>query len=200
MNLTRVQACSVAALTAVSFSTAASAIEPANIVHASEPAWSPYLVGGLIGLLSMATFYWSDKPIGVSTAYARIAGMLGKIVAPRYTLGLNYFKETQPVIEWEVMLLAGILIGSLLAAWSGDQLVSRWIPELWQTRFGEDSVIPRLVSAFVGGIAMAFGARLAGGCTSGHGISGALQLSIGSWIALLCFFLGGIAAAIPLFG
>ena len=39
-------------------------------------AWSPYLVGALIGVLSMATFYFSDKPLGVSTAYARLAGML----------------------------------------------------------------------------------------------------------------------------
>ena len=200
MNMTLVQVVGMAALTAVSFSTAASAMEPKNIVLAGEPAWSPYVVGGLIGLLSMATFYWSDKPIGVSTAYARIAGMLGKIVAPRYTLGLKFFKETPPVVEWEVMLLAGILIGSLLAAWSGGQLVGSWIPALWEARFGDDSVIPRLVSVFSGGILMAFGARLAGGCTSGHGISGALQLSIGSWIALLCFFLGGMAVAMPLLG
>ena len=47
--------------------------------------------------------------------------------------------------------------------------------------------------AFVGGAILAYGARLAGGCTSGRGISGALQLSVSSWIALACFF----AAAVP---
>ena len=47
---------------------------------------------------------------------------------------------------------------------------------------------------------MAFGARLAGGCTSGHGISGTLQLSVGSWIALVCFFIGGAATAMLMFG
>ncbi len=46
---------------------------------------------------------------------------------------------------------------------------------------------------------MAFGARLAGGCTSGHGISGALQLSLGSWIALVGFFVGGVPTAMLLF-
>jgi len=35
------------------------------------PAWSPYLVGALIGLLSMATFYFSAKPLGASSASAR---------------------------------------------------------------------------------------------------------------------------------
>ncbi len=34
----------------------------------SGGAWSPYLVGGLIGVLSMLTFYFSDKPLGASTA------------------------------------------------------------------------------------------------------------------------------------
>ena len=46
---------------------------------------------------------------------------------------------------------------------------------------------------------MAFGARMADGCTSGHGISGAMQLSVGSWIALLGFFVGGVATAMLLF-
>ena len=41
--------------------------------------------------------------------------------------------------------------------------------------------------AFGGGMLMAFGARLAGGCTSGHGISGTLQLNVASWISVICF-------------
>ncbi|MOA68345.1 putative inner membrane protein [compost metagenome] len=54
---------------------------------------------------------------------------------------------------------------------------------------------PRLGMAFVGGAIMAFGARLAGGCTSGHAISGALQLSVSSWVALVCFFVAAVATA-----
>jgi uncharacterized membrane protein YedE/YeeE len=53
--------------------------------------------------------------------------------------------------------------------------------------------------AFVGGIILAYGARLAGGCTSGHGISGALQLSVSSWVALTSFFIGAVATAHLLF-
>ena len=69
---------------------------------------------------------------------------------------------------------------------------------MWAERFGE-SVWLRLSVGFLGGGLMAFGARMAGGCTSGHGISGAMQLSVGSWIALLGFFVGGIATAMLLF-
>lgn len=165
----------------------------------SGPAWSPYLVGALIGVLSMATFYFSDKPIGASTAYARIAGMVGKLVAPRHTENLKYYRDTKPKVDWEVMLLVGVIGGAFLAAWSGGELTGEWLPPMWVARFGADSVGLRLAAAFAGGVFMAFGARMAGGCTSGHGISGTLQLSVGSWIAVVCFFVGGITTAMLMF-
>lgn len=162
-------------------------------------AWSPYLVGGLIGVLSMATFYFSDKPLGVSTAYARLAGMIARLFSKGHTDSLKFYQENEPKIEWGVMLAFGIVLGALLAAWSGGELSASWVPALWAERFG-DSVGLRGGIAFVGGVVMAFGARLAGGCTSGHGISGALQLSVGSWIALACFFAGGVFTAMLMFG
>jgi uncharacterized protein len=162
------------------------------------PAWSPYLVGALIGVLSMATFYFSDKPIGVSTGLAKLGGLIGMLFAPRHTKSLKYFDDNKPKIEWEVMLIFGVLIGALAAAWSGGEITARWVPEMWEARFG-GSVAYRLAIAFAGGALLAFGARLAGGCTSGHGISGALQLSVGSWISLICFFVGGIATAMLMY-
>jgi len=165
----------------------------------SGPAWSPYLVGALIGLLTMLTFYFSDKPLGASTAYARVAGLIGKMVAPRHTESLKYYQDNKPAIDWEVMLVVGAIGGAFLAAWHGGELTGEWLPPMWEARFGKDSYAMRTVVALVGGVLMAFGARLAGGCTSGHGISGALQLSVGSWIALICFFAGGITTAMLMF-
>ncbi|HQX48315.1 MAG TPA: YeeE/YedE thiosulfate transporter family protein [Planctomycetaceae bacterium] len=164
------------------------------------PAWSPYLVGGLIGVLSMFTFYFSNKPLGASTAYARIAGMLGNMVAPRHTQSLKYFKDNPPKPGWELMLVIGVVIGALVSAWSGSELTGQLLPDLWQERFGSDSEMLRIGVAFAGGGLMAFGARMAGGCTSGHGISGTLQLAIGSWISAICFFIGGIITAMAMFG
>jgi uncharacterized membrane protein YedE/YeeE len=163
------------------------------------PAWSPYLVGALIGLLSMLTFYFSDKPLGASTAYARVAGMIGKAVAPRHTESLKYYQDNKPAVDWEVTLVVGAIAGAFLAAWHGNELTGEWLPPMWEARFGDGSLPFRIATALIGGILMAFGARLAGGCTSGHGISGALQLSVGSWIALICFFVGGIATAMLMF-
>jgi uncharacterized membrane protein YedE/YeeE len=157
------------------------------------------LVGALIGVLSMFTFYFCDKPIGASTAYARVAGLLGRLVARRHTDSLPYYAEKKPPkIGWEVMLVVGIVLGAFLAAWTGNEITGRWLPPMWVERFG-DSLWLRLVVGFWGGAVMAFGARMAGGCTSGHGISGALQLSVSSWIALIGFFVGGASAAMLLF-
>ncbi len=168
-------------------------------MDAQSGSWSPYLVGGLIGLLSMATFYFSDKPLGVSTAYARIAGMIGKVVANNHTSTLKFFQEKPPKVDWEVMLLFGLILGAMVAAFTGGETTGIWVPELWESRFG-NSVPMRLGVAFLGGAVMAYGARLAGGCTSGHGISGALQLSVSSWVALICFFASGVGVAYALFG
>ena len=163
------------------------------------PAWSPYLVGALIGFLSMLTFYFSNKPLGASTAYARLAGMIGLAVAPKHTESLAYYQKNKPAVDWEVMLLVGAVFGAFLAAWQGGELTGEWLPARWAARFGEGSVGLRLGAALLGGVLMAFGARLAGGCTSGHGISGTLQLAVGSWIAVICFFAGGIATAMLMF-
>ncbi len=164
----------------------------------SGPAWSPYLVGALIGILSWLTFYFAHKPLAASTAYARLAGLIGRAVAPRKTASLKFFQENPPKVEWEVMLMLGVLVGAFLSAWTGGELTGQWVPPMWEARFG-DSILLRLLTAFTGGAVMALGARLAGGCTSGHGISGTLQLSVGSWIALVCFFLGGVPVAMLLF-
>lgn len=165
----------------------------------SAPAWSPYLVGALIGVLSMLTFYFSDKPLGASTAYARLAGMIGLAVARKHTESLSYYQKNKPAVDWEVMLVVGAILGAFLAAWHGGELTGEWLPPMWAARFGEGSLGLRLGAALVGGVLMAFGARLAGGCTSGHGISGTLQLSVGSWIAVICFFAGGIVTAMLMF-
>lgn len=163
----------------------------------TSAAWSPYLVGALIGVLSWFTFLISNKPLGASTAYARISGMIGKVIAPRHTMSLKFFQDNTPKVDWEVMLVVGVIVGAAIAAWTGNELVTRWVPPMWADRFG-GAIAPRLIVALIGGTLMALGARLAGGCTSGHGISGAMQLAVSSWIALVGFFVGGVSTAMLL--
>lgn len=93
-------------------------------------AWSPYLVGTLIGLLSMATFYFSNKPLSVSTAYARLAGLAGNLFARGHTENLKFYQDTKPKIEWGVMLLLGMFLGGLIAATTGGEFAAAWVPPL----------------------------------------------------------------------
>lgn len=154
--------------------------------------WSPYIAGIGIGLLTIMTFKFSDKPVGASSAYASLSGMLGKLIAPFHTMKLKYFKENPPGLNWELVFVSSAIIGSFISAWTGGEFVVRMIPELWEQKFGVDSMNSYALSAFTGGILMAFGARLAGGCTSGHGISGTSQLSVASWVTLISLFLSGV--------
>ncbi|MFO7694391.1 MAG: YeeE/YedE thiosulfate transporter family protein [Vicinamibacterales bacterium] len=175
------------------------AAEPGvNALNYPGPAWSPYLVGAGLGVLSWLTFYFSDKPIGASSFYAQIAGFLGTLVAPRHTKSLAYFKAKPPRVSWGFVFVVATIAGGAIAALTGGEFANEWLPPMWEARFG-DSMALRAAIGFAGGLIMAFGARLAGGCTSGHGLSGTMQLNAASWIALISFVVGGIAVAIPLF-
>ena len=73
------------------------------------------------------------------------------------------------------------------------------VESLWRSRFGA-SRRKRYLVAFFGGVILMFGARLAGGCTSGHGISGSLQLALSGWVFFASVFVSGILTALMLFG
>ncbi len=175
------------------------AVDPKlNSLNYPGPTWSPYLVGAGIGVLSWLTFYFSDKPIGASSFYATVAGAVGKVFARRHTESLRYYQDNPPRFGWETLFVPAAIMGGFLAAWTGGDFTNEWLHPMWVARFGE-SIALRAGVCLGGGILMAFGARLAGGCTSGHGISGTLQLNVASWIAVICFFIGGIAVAMPLY-
>jgi uncharacterized membrane protein YedE/YeeE len=109
-----------------------------------------------------------------------------------------YYKKFSPSIEWDWMLVLGMIIGGFISAMLSGQFHLEWVPPKWSVTFGNLPLV-RWVVAFIGGIIMGIGARWAGGCTSGHGISGTLQLAISSWLAALCFFIGGILTAMLIF-
>lgn len=158
------------------------------------PRWSPYAVGIGIGVLSWLAFLLSDHPLGVSTAYARTSGMLEKAVRGKKVEEKAYYREFAPAIDWEWMLVAGLLAGAFLSAWMSGAFRWEVVPPLWRDAFG-DTPAARVMVALAGGFLTGLGARWAGGCTSGHGISGSLQLVVSGWVALLCFFAGGVIMA-----
>lgn len=160
--------------------------------------WSPYLVGAGIGVLSWLSFLLSNRPIGCSTAYVRVSGFSEKMIDRKKTESNQYYRTYLPELGWEVFLLAGVIVGALVASALSGNFELEVVPGLWQRAFGATPVFRSLV-ALLGGFLLGFGARFAGGCTSGHGISGTLQLAVSSWLAFICFFLGGSLTAFVLY-
>jgi uncharacterized protein len=160
--------------------------------------WSPYVVGVGVGLLSCVAFLLSDKPIGCSTAFSRTSGMIESLFRGGKVAEKAYYKKFAPSIDWEWMLVLGIFIGAFISARLSGDLRVEWVPPKWSITFGNNPIL-RWVVALIGGIVMGVGARWAGGCTSGHGISGTLQLAVSSWLAVICFFIGGIATALLIY-
>jgi uncharacterized membrane protein YedE/YeeE len=160
--------------------------------------WSPYVVGFGIGLLSWVTFLLSDKAIGCSTAFSRTSGMIEKLFRGVKVGEKAYYKKFAPSVDWEWMLVVGVFIGAFLSAELSGQFQGQWVPTKWAETFG-NTPFTRWIVALIGGTIMGIGARWAGGCTSGHGISGTLQLAVSSWLAVICFFIGGVATAMLMY-
>ncbi len=165
----------------------------------ARKSWSPYLAGAGIGVLSWFAFATADHPLGVTTAFENTAALAERAAAPQVEKENAYYTGRSPRIDWEWMLVVGVLLGAAASSrLSGDQ-TRESVPALWRRRFGGSAAL-RFLAAFVGGAVMMFGARLAQGCTSGHGISGALQLAVSSWIFLPTMFIAAIITARLLFG
>ena len=156
--------------------------------------WNAYLCGALSGFVSIGSVWFVGKYLGASTTFVRTAGMIENIFSPKKVASMPYFLKELPVIDWQWMFVIGIAIGAFIAAVIYGDFQIQWVPDKWTERFGS-SVSKRAIAAFLGGIIAIFGVRLADGCPSGHGLSGGLQLAVSGYIALICFFIGGLFAA-----
>ena len=166
--------------------------------------WSPYVVGAAIGVLSWVTFVAMGKALGTSTTMAKAAGLATAAVVPEHVEANAYYgKYFNPpkkmMFDWQFFLVLALPVGAFLASRLSGKGFRERVPKLWETRFGPGRA-KRYVAAFLGGAILLFGARLAGGCTSGHGISGGLQLAVSSWTFTFAMFASGIATAFALFG
>ena len=166
-------------------------------------SWSPYVVGVGIGVLSWLTFATANKPIGITTAFEYSAALTEQAAAPQVTqpyLDAKAKDNKSPKIDWEWMLVLGVLIGAYASSkMSGDRAPEERVPPLWRSRFGGSRGV-RYAGAFFGGLVMMLGARIAQGCTSGHAISGVLQLALSSWIFAPVMGIAGMAVAFLIYG
>ena len=166
----------------------------------ADGGWSPYLAGALLGLLAIASVYATTKMlgktkyIGASTSFVRAAGILEKTVSEERVTANEYFTKTNVRVDWQFMLVCGIFLGALISSSTDRSFKLESVPPTWEKRFGP-SIGKRAAGAFFGGIVAMVGARMAGGCPSGHGLSGMMQLSVSAFVALAMFFGLGIIVA-----
>lgn len=154
------------------------------------PRWVVFgVLFGLLGAAAIALY----GPIGVSATYPRAAGEVLGAVAPSWAAQSSYLQQLGGLLRPETMLVVGLLAGGLGAAWFGRRRGER--RETEPVHASERSARSRLLHAFVGGFLLLFGARLAGGCTSGHVISGILQLSVSGLVFGAGVFASGILTA-----
>ena len=182
-----------------------------SIVAVLREPWPWYLAGPLIGLVVPALLVFVGHAFGVSSSFRDICAgtMPGK---------LDYFaydwKDSGWRIGFVVGLVAGGAIGWLLlgpadpsatvVAISGAtraDLAALGITDqgglVPPALFSWDALgsAPGLVVLVAGGWLVGFGTRWAGGCTSGHAISGLSNLQLASLIAVVGFFAGGLVSA-----
>jgi len=159
-----------------------------------ETRWPPVPAGILIGISMLLAFVVSGRGIGASGAMTRLVAWVQHSIAPAVTEQSAYFGKyfadgAHPLNDYVVFLLAGLLIGSFVAAWLSKELRFEVL------RGPRASKVYRLVLALSGGMLSGFAARLARGCTSGQGLVGGAELSIGAWAFLMSIFVGGWMAA-----
>jgi len=163
-------------------------------------SWSPYAVGAAIGGLETVAMLTAKKPLGITTVFENIAVMAAEKIAPKKLNIEAYKKESghTPVIDWQTGLVAGVVLGSLYSSRiskdTKPSLLSRW-------RSRTKAAPTRgYAAAAAGGALMMFGARMAKGCTSGHGISGTMQFSAASWAFTPIMFVAATAVSNILLG
>ncbi|MEZ5843356.1 MAG: YeeE/YedE thiosulfate transporter family protein [Hyphomicrobiaceae bacterium] len=164
----------------------------------TDRAWSPYVAGVVIGLLQIPTFLLMNTALGASSSFVTVSAHVASLFDPAVS-GIKYFTSHMAGAKnwWQVAIVVGIALGAFVSVkLSGARRQS--VSPVWHRAMGTSGLWARAPIAFLGGFVMLLGARIAGGCTSGHGISGMAQLSVGSTMAVIAMFAGGIAAAMLL--
>jgi len=159
----------------------------------------PYAVGAGIGVLSWVVFVVVANPIGITTAISQVAGGVAALGVGSDAVSQNPYWARHPMkLDYGTLFIVGTFLGALASALVSQSFRIETVPPVWRERFGP-SVSKRMVVAFVGGALAMYGARMAGGCTSGNGISQGLQLAVVGWTFLVVMFASGLLTAWALF-
>jgi uncharacterized membrane protein YedE/YeeE len=142
--------------------------------------WPWWLSGVLIGATVPLLFILAGKAFGISTSFQEA----GAMCAPCNFDYLRKHKWRSGI--WTLVFALGIALGSLIAVQFLSTEPVEFLPDEYYSVGGG-------IRLFVGGLLIGFGTRYAGGCTSGHSITGIANLNWPSLVATIFFFVGGLA-------
>ena len=142
------------------------------------------MAGAGVAALTLCLLYVANKRLGISTGFEDICGLV--LTSP-------YFRRSSALAgrRWRLPFLAGLVLGGFLSARLGGGWHATWALGMFDSAIGFGPA-GKLAWMFAGGLFIGFGTRLAGGCTSGHGIFGMSNLERPSLLATLSFMAGGI--------
>jgi uncharacterized membrane protein YedE/YeeE len=156
------------------------------ILHGIEPYhWA--VAGLALGVITLLLLWVTNQRLGISTGFENMCGLV--IKAP-------YFRRAEVAgsNSWRLPFLGGLVLGGFLSAATSGGWAPFWDLGMFDAVIGWGPA-GKLAWMFSGGLLIGFGTRMAGGCTSGHGIFGISNLERASLESTLAFMAGGIVTS-----
>ena len=154
------------------------------LLHDLEP-WHFAIAGAGIAGITLTLQAVGNRALGVSTGLEEVC-----------SLGSNapYFGRAELKSHWRIVMFAGLICGGLLSSLTSGGWQPTWDAGMLDTHLHLDHAA-KVVWFFAGGLLTGVGTRMAGGCTSGHGIYGMARMQPGSILSVLAFMASGILTA-----
>jgi uncharacterized membrane protein YedE/YeeE len=148
---------------------------------------NPYWAGVLLGLVLLASMYFSGRGLGASGGMkywvVSVVGAVDKEHVMNTPFYSKYFQDgKKPVMNWLSIELLGLLIGGFISGAVSGRL------KLKIDKSPLISNTKRFLFAFLGGLFFVYGAQLARGCTSGAALSGMAVLSVAGFVTMVAIF------------
>lgn len=159
-----------------------------------KPYVHPYMGGALLGVVLFLAFLITSNGLGASGGINRVQAGIQDLIMPGHIDRTPYLLkmaggDANPLADWTIPVMFGAMVGGMISG----ILNGRFKVEL--NKGPNVSPRMRLFMAFAGGAIMAYGARMARGCTSGQALSGGATLAVGSWVLMMCIFASAYALA-----
>lgn len=161
--------------------------------------WSGFAAGSLTGIAAAASCLAAEKVMGASGGFESCASIIASFLNLDISRTVYFIRVKPPVVDYQMLQFIGMIAGAFIAAKLSGDFKLRLLPDdEWRQAFGSGR-LKRLISLFFGCVLLQIGASIAGGCTSGLGITGMFLLSPAGLLFIIGVFSAGIITALLLY-